>query len=158
MVDVVDGPTRSRMMSGIRGKNTKPELMVRRYLHSKGYRFRLHRKDLPGSPDLVLPKYKVVIFVHGCFWHHHEGCTYASMPSSRPEFWFEKLQGNVARDLLRIDELIQLGWSVVVVWECGLKHAIDDIGALEGLIAKPQRTLSEWPARPPRARQPKAGS
>ncbi|MBF8678602.1 very short patch repair endonuclease [Pseudomonas fulva] len=121
-MDVVDSLTRSRMMSGIRAKNTKPELMVRRFLHAHGYRFRIHRKDLPGNPDLVFPKLKVCIFVHGCFWHRHPRCRYATNPKTRPEFWSDKFQKNVARDLTNIDSLEKAGWRVLVVWECQLKN------------------------------------
>lgn len=120
MVDVVDPATRSRMMSGIRGKNTKPELLVRKYLHTRGLRYRLHVKNLPGKPDLVFPKYRTVVFVHGCFWHHHAGCKYATMPSSRPDFWATKLSDNVARDQYQHTALDGLGWRVIVVWECEL--------------------------------------
>ena len=120
MIDVVDPATRSRMMSGIKGKDTKPELQVRKYLHSRGLRFRLHVKDLPGKPDLVFPKYKTVVFVHGCFWHQHTGCKYATMPSSRVNFWTNKLSENVMRDSYQIAALEGLGWRVFVVWECEL--------------------------------------
>jgi DNA mismatch endonuclease (patch repair protein) len=120
MIDIVDSATRSRMMSGIKGKNTKPELQVRKYLHSRGLRFRLHVKDLPGKPDLVFPKYKAVVFVHGCFWHQHAGCKYATTPSTRVSFWTNKLSENVARDSYQIAALQGLGWRVFVVWECEL--------------------------------------
>ena len=118
MVDIVDSATRSRMMSGIRGKNTAPELATRKYLHSQGFRFRLHVKDLPGKPDIVLPKYRTVIFVHGCFWHQHPGCKAAVMPKSNTKFWAEKLTGNVKRDARNISELVKLGWKCLIVWEC----------------------------------------
>src|SRR4051812_48917573 len=100
MPDVVTPETRSRMMSGIRGRDTKPELAVRRYLHSRGLRYRLHVSDLPGRPDIVLPARRTVVFVHGCFWHRHEGCRFAYTPKSRQEFWVPKLEGNAARDAL----------------------------------------------------------
>lgn len=150
MPDVVDPPTRSRMMSGIRGKNTKPELIIRRYLHSCGFRFRLHRKDLPGQPDLILPKYKTVIFVHGCFWHRHGGCKYATSPKSRASFWEEKLGRNVIRDQEHLNALIAMGWRVVVVWECGLKHSFDKVGELKEMIATESRVDLIWPSEPPR--------
>ena len=117
MVDIVDPATRSRMMSGIRGKDTKPELLVRKWLHARGYRFRLHRRDLPGNPDIVLPKYRTVIFVHGCFWHGHE-CKDFKWPKTRPDFWKAKIGGNVARDASNIIDLEKLDWAVIVVWEC----------------------------------------
>lgn len=122
MADVVDKATRSRMMSGIQGKNTKPELLVRKFLHGRGLRYRLHAKELPGKPDLVFPKYKAVVFVHGCFWHQHAGCKYASMPRSREHFWANKLSENVARDTYQIAALEELGWHVFVVWECELRE------------------------------------
>lgn len=120
MTDVVDQATRSRMMSGIRGKNTKPEWQVRRGLHVRGFRYRLHPKDLPGKPDLVLPKYKAAIFVHGCFWHGHN-CRLFKWPSTRQEFWRQKIEGNVERDRRAIDALVEMGWRVATVWECGLR-------------------------------------
>ena len=123
MVDVVDAETRSRMMSGIRGKDTKPELTVRRYLHSRGLRYRLNVKDLPGKPDLVFPKYGVAVFVHGCFWHRHSGCRYATIPSSNKEFWQAKFDGNVQRDKINARRLRALGWRVLVAWECGLDES-----------------------------------
>ncbi|KAB0498960.1 very short patch repair endonuclease [Pseudomonas vancouverensis] len=120
-MDVVDQVTRSRMMSSIRGKNTQPELRVRRFLHAHGYRFRLHRKDLPGNPDIVLPKLMTCIFVHGCFWHRHPGCRYSTFPSTHTEFWGEKFRKNVERDVRQQAELKAMGWTVLIVWECELK-------------------------------------
>lgn len=118
MVDVVDKETRSRMMSGIRGKDTKPEMQVRRFLHAAGFRFRLHVKDLPGRPDIVLPKYRTVIQVHGCFWHRHPECRYATVPANNAEVWAEKFARNVARDCEVESQLAELGWRVITVWEC----------------------------------------
>lgn len=132
-MDIVDSSTRSRMMSGIRGKNTAPEMQVRRFLHARGYRYRIHRKDLPGKPDLVLSRLKVCIFVHGCFWHRHPGCVYATTPKTRHKFWEEKFQKNVNRDLANIDALESAGWHVLIVWECFLKN---DPYTLEGLAEK----------------------
>ena len=109
-------------MSAIKSKNTKPEIEVRKLLHSLGYRFRLHRKDLPGTPDIVLPKYKTVIFVHGCFWHRHENCKYASIPKTRTEFWENKFKENIKRDQVNQNNLYKLGWNIVIVWECELKR------------------------------------
>ena len=109
-------------MSAIKSKNTKPEIAVRKLLHSMGYRFRLHRKDLPGSPDIVLPKYKTVIFVHGCFWHRHENCKYASTPKTRKEFWESKFKSNVKRDKESQEKIKNIGWQSVVVWECEIKN------------------------------------
>ena len=113
---------RSRNMSAIKSKNTKPEIAVRKMLHALGYRFRLHRKDLPGSPDIVLPKYKTVIFVHGCFWHRHENCKYASTPKTRKEFWNKKFKENIKRDLEIQDKIKNLDWRSVVIWECETKN------------------------------------
>lgn len=113
--------TRSYNMSRIRSKDNKPEEMVRKYLFSKGFRYRKNVRKLPGSPDIVLPKYKTVIFVNGCFWHMHEGCSRAVMPSSNQEYWIPKLARNVERDKLNVDRLQQLGWNVLTVWECELK-------------------------------------
>lgn len=116
-------------MSGIRGKNTKPEMLVRRALFAAGYRFRLHRKDLPGAPDIALPGRKIAIFAHGCFWHMHAGCKNAKLPSTRPEFWRDKLQGNVSRDQRAIAALVKDGWRVLTVWECATRNPL----VLEGL-------------------------
>ena len=121
MADIVDPETRSRMMSGIRGKDTKPELALRRALHARGFRYRLHDKKLPGKPDLILPKFHAAIFVHGCFWHRHEGCKHATTPATRPEFWQAKFRENVERDQRNIDALLALGWRVAVVWECEIR-------------------------------------
>lgn len=107
-------------MSRIKGKDTKPELIVRSILHSMGYRYRLHQKNLPGKPDLVFKKYRTVIFVHGCFWHRHDGCRYAYNPKSRMKFWREKFKATVERDRKKAAELRSAGWKVIVVWECEL--------------------------------------
>jgi len=121
---------RSRNMSAIKSKNTKPEIKVRKVLHSMGYRFRLHRKDLPGSPDIVLPKYKTVIFVHGCFWHRHENCKYASNPKTRQEFWEAKFRENINRDKLNQENLSSKGWKIIIVWECEIKDKDFDLNRL----------------------------
>ncbi|MBB4279304.1 very short patch repair endonuclease [Rhizobium mongolense] len=117
-MDIVTREQRSRMMSGIRGKNTGPELAVRKTAHALGYRFRLHRKDLPGSPDLVFPRKNTVVFVHGCYWHRHEGCRHCYTPKSNIEFWAAKFKKNIARDERVREELEQRGWRVVTLWEC----------------------------------------
>lgn len=120
MTDVVDKATRSRMMSGIRSKNTKPEMLIRKALHARGFRFRLHVKDLPGKPDLVFPKYKAVIFVHGCFWHGHD-CRYFKIPKTRTAFWLDKIESNRQRDRRDIAALNALGWRVFLIWECSIR-------------------------------------
>ena len=123
MSDIVDRKTRSRMMSGIRGKDTHPEITVRKYLHGAGFRYRLHGRHLPGRPDIVLPKYRTVVFVHGCFWHQHSGCKYAYKPKSNRAFWKRKLGSNVKRDKEVRKQLRKLGWIVMVAWECKLRES-----------------------------------
>ncbi|MBK6486122.1 MAG: DNA mismatch endonuclease Vsr [Gemmatimonadetes bacterium] len=136
MADIVDRATRSRMMAGIGGKDTAPELAVRRFLHREGFRFRLHRRDLPGRPDIVLPRYGVVVLVHGCFWHRHTRCRYATTPASNREFWIAKFQQNVSRDRRNARDLRRLGWRPVVVWECELTPS--RFGALARQIREAQ--------------------
>jgi DNA mismatch endonuclease, patch repair protein len=120
MVDVVSPEVRSRMMSGIRGKDTKPEMIVRKGLHAQGFRYKLHQSSLPGKPDLVLPKYGAVVFVHGCFWHGHE-CALFKWPKSREEFWRKKILGNRKRDHKNQEDLLCGGWRVAIVWECSVR-------------------------------------
>lgn len=108
-------------MAAVKGKNTSPEIRVRSMLHQMGYRFRLHRNDLPGKPDIVLPKYHLCIFVHGCFWHQHPGCKRATIPESNREFWVKKFQGTLERDKSSEKELRQQGWRVCIIWECEIK-------------------------------------
>ena len=141
-------------MSGIRGKNTKPEMLVRRALFASGYRFQLHRRDFPGVPDIVLPGRKLVVFVHGCFWHMHAGCKNARLPSTRPAFWRVKLEGNVARDRRVNGALISTGWRVLTVWECATRDALTLTALSESLsrwIEGSERTgeISDVPAAPP---------
>ena len=135
MTDVHSKETRSYNMSRIKGKDTKPEVLVRKYLFSKGLRFRKNDKRYPGHPDIVLPKYKTIIFVHGCFWHFHENCRYAVMPSSNVDFWKKKLNGNRLRDERNKKALTEMGWNVIVVWECQLKKDKHD-QTLENLYLK----------------------
>lgn len=118
MVDQISAERRSAVMAQIKGKNTGPEVRVRKAAHAMGLRFRLHRTDLPGKPDMVFPKFRVALFVHGCFWHQHAGCRRASMPKSKTEYWEAKLRRNVARDALVAPALQLLGWRSVVIWEC----------------------------------------
>lgn len=120
-MDVLTPEQRSRNMAAIKSRNTKPEVIVRQILHALGFRFRLHRKDLPGRPDIVLPKYRTIVLVHGCFWHQHSGCKLASNPSSRKDYWRPKLNRNVERDKQNMELLRQSGWHVIIVWECELK-------------------------------------
>ena len=123
MADHLSKEARSRLMSRVKGRDTKPELAVRSALHRAGFRFRLHRRDLPGRPDVVLPRFKTVIFVHGCFWHGHD-CKRGKLPSSNKSFWTTKISGNVRRDKANSDALRDLGWSTITIWECGLDHGL----------------------------------
>ena len=130
MADVVSPKKRSEMMSGIQGKDTKPEILIRKALHRKGFRYKIHDKSLPGKPDLVFPKYNAVIQINGCFWHAHD-CHLFKWPSSRPDFWKKKILGNKERDKQNIKELQILGWRVLIIWECAIKgkykRSLDDI-------------------------------
>lgn len=121
MTDVHSKEIRSYNMSRIKGKNTKPEMLVRKFLFSNGLRYRLHDKKLPGKPDIVLPKYKTVIFVHGCFWHGHDDCKYYVVPKTRTDWWLAKINTNKQKDEVSISRLQQSGWKVIVIWECELK-------------------------------------
>lgn len=144
-MDIVDLATRSRMMAGIRSKDTKPEMSVRKYLHAHGFRYRLHARDLPGSPDLVLPKYRVAIFVHGCFWHQHPGCRFATKPASNTERWQMKFQTNLERDTRNLAALQATGWRVLLVWECELRsQTLERLQRLVGEITQqaPRRARS----------------
>ena len=124
MADVHNKETRSFNMSRIKGKNTKPEMLVRQFLHAKGFRYRLHVKDLPGKPDIVLPKYKTVIFIQGCFWHGHDQCKYYVVPKTKTDWWLTKINGNKAKDITNIELLRKEGWRVIEIWECELKPAL----------------------------------
>ena len=123
-MDIYSSRKRSIIMSKISGKNTKPEMIVRKYLHSLGYRYSLHRKDLPGKPDLVLSKYNTVIFINGCFWHSHKNCKASALPTSNKKFWEKKISDNILRDKKYIRELRSKGWKVIIVWQCQLKNQI----------------------------------
>lgn len=129
-MDTVDSETRSRIMSNIHGKDTVPEMAVRRLIHGMGYRYRLHDRSLPGSPDLVFRSRKKAIFVNGCFWHHHHGCRLATVPKSNVDYWKEKFRMNAKRDRETIDRLESLGWKVLVIWQC----EIGDVGELKRKI------------------------
>lgn len=131
MSDKLTPEKRSWNMSQIKGKDTKIEVAVRKYLFSKGYRFRKNDKRYPGKPDIVLPKYKTVIFVHGCFWHRHEGCKDATIPKTRTEFWLDKFEKNFKNDIQNQEKLEKLGWNVIVIWECEIEK--DFIGTMENV-------------------------
>ncbi len=141
MGDTVDKRTRSRMMAGIRGKNTRPERIVRKGLHAKGLRFRLHSARLPGHPDLVFPKWQAVVFVHGCFWHGHQ-CKYFRIPKTRSKFWEKKIDGNRDRDERHRMQLRKLGWRVGIVWECATR------GIRSSNLERMLNKLSRWIRRP----------
>jgi len=122
MADVHSKETRSFNMSRIKGKDTKPELIVRKHLFAEGFRFRLHDKNLPGRPDIILKKFKTVVFINGCFWHGHSGCRYFKIPKTRVEWWTEKINKNINNDFIAEDKLKSMGWKVVTIWECDLKN------------------------------------
>jgi DNA mismatch endonuclease (patch repair protein) len=133
MADIVSNAVRSRMMSGIRSANTKPETIIRSALHRRGYRFRIHRRDLPGNPDVVLPKYRSVIFVNGCFWHGHT-CSSFKWPKTRAEFWRNKIGRNKLNDIKVCQALLDKGWRVAIVWECSIRGAKKDATKIIGQI------------------------
>ena len=140
MMDVLTPEQRHRNMSAIRGKDTRPEELVRKYLFSHGFRYRKNDRRYPGKPDIVLPRYRTVVFVHGCFWHQHAGCRYATIPKSHQEFWIQKLQKNVIRDQEAEQQLINMGWQVITVWECQIRRKSDREETLRSLVAKIRRT------------------
>lgn len=137
MVDVVDKATRSRMMSGIRGKNTRPELLIRSSLHARGFRYRLHGKSLPGSPDIVLRKHDAVIFVNGCFWHGHK-CEKFKWPKTNVKFWRSKILKNIQRDRKAKNLLLNDGWKVITIWECAIRRAVrkENVDLLVDVLVK----------------------
>lgn len=138
-MDIWDKKKRSEVMSKIRSKNTKPEMALRKALFAKGFRYRINYKKLPGKPDIVFPKYKTAIFVHGCFWHHHEGCKYGYTPKSNTDFWIKKISSNQERDKKNTLQILSMAWKVLVVWECEIKQK-DNI---EKLVSKVIGTLNE---------------
>ena len=137
MADIVDAATRSRMMSGIRSKNTKPEVAIRKAIHRLGLRYRIHSSDLPGKPDMVFPAARAVIFVNGCFWHGHS-CRYFRLPSTRPEFWAAKIAANKARDLVVSSKLEATGWRHLTIWECAVR------GQKKDAVLKVATQASKW--------------
>lgn len=146
MIDIVDKKTRSRMMAGIRAKDTEPEMLVRRFLHGQGFRYSLHAKKLPGSPDLILTRFNLAIFVHGCFWHRHQGCKLSYVPKSNTDTWLAKFDKNIQRDRKQINQLADSGWRVIVIWECGLKSSQPDLAWLPEAIRSGSQQYMEWPA------------
>lgn len=139
MTDIFDSRKRSELMRRVRSSNTGPELRVRRLLHAMGYRFRLHPANLPGKPDIVLPRYRTVIFVNGCFWHGHRNCGAAKRPQTNVDFWNEKLDGNIARDKRKVRQLRQSGWKVIVVWECEVSRWNTIPATLAGSLVRLRR-------------------
>lgn len=137
MSDTLTIPERSLLMAKIKGKNTRPEIAVRSLLHRAGFRFRIHVARLPGKPDIVLPKHRTVVFVHGCFWHRHRGCKASTTPKSHKRFWSDKFTRNVANDRKHLGQLRRLGWKVVVVWECQLKRPERVLARIEKVIGTP---------------------
>ena len=152
MADTVSPEVRSRMMAGIRRRDTKPEWAVRRHLHARGFRYRLDVRKLPGSPDIVLSRHRAAIFVHGCYWHRHPGCRYATTPKSNAAFWKGKFDRNVERDAAAIGALEEAGWRVAVVWECGLRRdrLADSLDLLDAWIREGEGGIVV-PEIPPRA-------
>lgn len=122
------------MMANIRSKDTKPEMLLRKAMHARGYRFRLHDRRLPGTPDLVFPRYRAAVFVHGCFWHRHEGCRFVTTPATRPDFWAAKFDANLTRDLRHEKDLEAKNWRVAVIWECDIKRSVQNAAS----------ELSDW--------------
>jgi DNA mismatch endonuclease, patch repair protein len=159
-MDIVSAQTRSRMMAGIGPRNTRPELLVRRLLFAAGFRYRLHRRDLPGAPDIVLPRHRLAIFVHGCFWHQHPGCPLAKMPASNRAFWKDKLDRNQQRDCRNIEKLRSLGWRVLVIWECATRVPALAAALERNLIAVIEGTQEQatLPAEPLQTSSSCAGS
>ena len=145
-MDVVNSKTRSLMMAGIKSKDTRPELIVRRFIHSNGFRYRVHDPRLPGKPDLVMAKFGLVVFVDGCFWHRHQSCRYTTSPQKNGRRWQEKFEQNVLRDSRQRKQLLELGWRVLVIWECGLKQPKPDLSWLPNFIKTSQKPFEEWPA------------
>ena len=134
MADIVTKEKRSRMMAGIRGTNTKPEITLRKELYKRGFRYRNHSKGIEGKPDIVLRKYNALIFVHGCFWHGHENCKLFRLPKSKVEFWAEKIGGNIERDKRKMQNLLDEGWRILIVWECSIKGKKERIPATADLV------------------------
>ncbi|MGQ1270056.1 very short patch repair endonuclease (plasmid) [Acinetobacter baumannii] len=135
MVDIVDSITRSRMMAAVKSSNTKPELQIRKILHERGFRFRLHEKKLPGKPDIVLPKYRAVIFINGCFWHGHDNCRFSKLPATRTDFWKEKISKNKFNDANAIASLLTSNWRVCIIWQCKIREVKKDLTRLADTVS-----------------------
>ncbi|PJE40128.1 MAG: very short patch repair endonuclease [Pseudomonas sp.] len=144
-MDIVSKEVRSRMMAGIRGSNTSPEMKVRRLLHRHGFRYRLHQRDLPGRPDIVLARYHLCIFIQGCFWHRHPGCRYATNPRTREDFWQRKFAQNVARDALNRSQLLGQSWRVMELWECGIRGPESDLMWILEAVRDCNQKYRSWP-------------
>ena len=144
VTDPLTPEQRSRLMSHVKGRDTTPEMVLRRLLHRLGYRFRLHRRDLPGSPDIVLPRYRTAVFVHGCFWHRHPGCAKATTPKANVDYWLPKFAENIERDARKERELAAAGWRVLIVWQCELAT-----GRVDELVDRLLRTLPRKPSDVP---------
>jgi DNA mismatch endonuclease (patch repair protein) len=139
-MDIYSQKKRSEIMSKISGKDTKPEILVRKFLFSKGFRYRVNDKQYPGSPDIVLPKYKTAIFIHGCFWHGHPGCKASRLPETRKEFWEKKINDTKLRDKRKIGELKKMGWNTIVIWQCEIKNTENRQKRLESLLKEISKT------------------
>lgn len=144
-MDIVSREVRSRMMAGIRSSDTLPEMKVRKLLHRQGFRYRLHQRNLPGKPDVVLPRHRVCIFVHGCFWHRHPGCRFATIPKTREVFWQTKFDQNVKRDIKNREELLRSGWRVIELWECGIRGPEAGMNWLLDTIQDSTQKYVSWP-------------
>lgn len=144
-MDIVSKEVRSQMMAAIRSKNTSPEIRVRKLLHRNGFRYRLHPSELPGKPDIILPRYRVCIFVQGCFWHRHPGCKYSTTPKTREDFWATKFDQNMARDDRNQGELLLRGWRVIEIWECGIRKPHEELQWLIEVIPDSSQRYISWP-------------
>jgi DNA mismatch endonuclease (patch repair protein) len=144
-MDIVSKEVRSQMMAAIRSKNTSPEIRVRKLLHRNGFRYRLHPSELPGKPDIILPRYRVCIFVQGCFWHRHPGCKYSTTPKTREDFWATKFDQNSARDHRNQGELLRRGWRVIEIWECGIRKPHEELQWLIEVIPDSSQRYISWP-------------
>lgn len=145
-MDIVSTEVRSRMMAGIRGSNTTPEMKVRKLLHRHGFRYRLHSQDLAGRPDVVLPRYRLCIFIHGCFWHRHPGCKFTTNPRSREDFWRAKFEQNVKRDTKNRNTLLEQGWRVFELWECGIRKPESELAWLLDSVRDHEKKYVSWPS------------